>query len=212
MNTVLELRPLSHAQTHTQIIQLEALQDPFPELDETYSIRLLPPIEFGRLASSNTVATVTIESNQDPYGVFELLVVGGATSVEEDSVIVDFLLSRTFGTFGAVAVTMETVDGTAVFSPGFSPVYAAFQSLSGGWVWHSLSVGGGRTLLVFGGANEAQLLAWRGVFTPVQVFYPNTFFFMYTVHTVYIHTHTHTLDLCWHTSVSHNLHLPPTWS
>ena len=64
------------------------------------------------------MATVTIESNQDPYGVFELSVVGGATSVEEDAVIVDFTLSRMFGTFGEVAVTMETVDGAAVFSPG----------------------------------------------------------------------------------------------
>ena len=107
-----------HTHTHTQIIQLEALQDSIPELDETFSITLLPPIEFGRLANNNTVATVTIESNQDPYGVFELSVVGGATSVEEDAVIVDFTLSRTFGTFGEVAVTMETVNGTAVFSSG----------------------------------------------------------------------------------------------
>ncbi len=64
------------------------------------------------------MATVTIESNQDPYGVFELSVMGGASSVEENVVIVDFELFRTFGTFGDVSVTMETVDGTAQFSSG----------------------------------------------------------------------------------------------
>ncbi len=48
-------------------------------------------------------------------------------------------------------------------------MYSAIQTLSGGEVWHSLSVGGGRTLLVLGGESEVQLLAWRGVYTPVQV-------------------------------------------
>ena len=48
-------------------------------------------------------------------------------------------------------------------------MYSAVQTLSGGEVWHSLSVGGGRTLLVLGGESEVQLLAWRGVYTPVQV-------------------------------------------
>lgn len=48
-------------------------------------------------------------------------------------------------------------------------MYAAVQSLSGGEVWHSLSVGGSKTLLVLGGETSAQLLAWRGVYTTVQV-------------------------------------------
>ncbi len=48
-------------------------------------------------------------------------------------------------------------------------MYSAIQTLSGGEVLHSLSVGGGRTLLVLGGESEVQLLAWRGVYTPVQV-------------------------------------------
>lgn len=79
---------------------------------------MLPPIEFGRLATTNTTATVTIESNQDPYGVFELSVVDGGISVEENVVLVDFELSRTFGTFGNVSVTMETIGGSAQFSTG----------------------------------------------------------------------------------------------
>lgn len=45
--------------------------------------------------------------------------VGGTTAIEEEVVLVDYLLSRTFGTFGEVSVTMETIDGTAVFSSGW---------------------------------------------------------------------------------------------
>jgi len=46
--------------------------DTIPELDETYNITLLPPLNLGRLATSATVATITILANQDPYGVLEI--------------------------------------------------------------------------------------------------------------------------------------------
>ena len=75
------------------------------------------------------MATVTIESNQDPYGVFELSLVSATTSVEEDVVLVDFELSRTFGTFGDVSVTMETIDGTALFSTGKCTVHVPVKLL-----------------------------------------------------------------------------------
>lgn len=64
------------------------------------------------------MATVTVTANQNPHGVFELSVVGGSTSVEEDSVLVDFELQRDFGRFGEVSVTMQTRDETATFLPG----------------------------------------------------------------------------------------------
>ena len=65
-----------------------------------------------------------MESNQDPYGVFDLSVVGGVTAVEEGVGRIDFRVTRSFGTFGEVSVTLETVDGTAVFSAGMLVVNA----------------------------------------------------------------------------------------
>lgn len=105
---------------------MEAVRDSIPELAETFTITLLPPTELGRLATANTTATVVVESNQDPYGVFELSVVGGVTQVEESGGRIDFLLTRSAGAFGEVSVTVETMDGSAVFSAG---VLAVIQSI-----------------------------------------------------------------------------------
>ena len=55
-----------------EILQLEAIMDGIPELDEMFNITLLPPPTLGRLANINTVATITILSNQDPSGVLEI--------------------------------------------------------------------------------------------------------------------------------------------
>ena len=46
--------------------------DTIPELNETYTITLLPPTTLGRLATIDTIATITILANQDPYGVLEI--------------------------------------------------------------------------------------------------------------------------------------------
>lgn len=49
--------------------------------------------------------------------------------------------------------------------------YAAIQALTlvGAQRWYSFTMDDGQTMLVLGGETEAQLLAWRGVFTPIQV-------------------------------------------
>lgn len=58
------------------MLELTALPDGVPELNETYEIQLTEVIGGGRLASSDTVADVTILANQNPYGVFELITDG----------------------------------------------------------------------------------------------------------------------------------------
>ena len=55
-----------------EILQLEALMDAIPEQDEVFMVTLLPPPTLGRLATTNTVATITILANQDPSGVLEI--------------------------------------------------------------------------------------------------------------------------------------------
>lgn len=59
-----------------QVVQLTALPDDVPELNETYYVQLTEVTGGGRLASDNTVANVTILANQNPYGVFELFAEG----------------------------------------------------------------------------------------------------------------------------------------
>lgn len=58
------------------MLELTALLDDIPELNETYYVQLTEVIGDGRLASDNTTANVTILANQNPYGVFELIVEG----------------------------------------------------------------------------------------------------------------------------------------
>lgn len=58
------------------MLELTALLDDIPELNETYYVQLTEVIGGGRLASSNTTANITILANQNPYGVFELIIEG----------------------------------------------------------------------------------------------------------------------------------------
>ena len=95
--------------------------DDIPETDETFFVTLLAPPLLGRLSETNTIATIIIQANQNPFGVFELSAVGVAgseVSIEEDVGSIEFELSRSFGTFGEVSVTLETVPGTATSTPG----------------------------------------------------------------------------------------------
>ena len=95
--------------------------DDLPETEETFFVSLLSPTSLGRLSETATIATISIQANQNPFGVLELSVVGVAgsqISVEEDVGSVEFELTRSFGTFGDVSVTLDTVPGTAVSIPG----------------------------------------------------------------------------------------------
>ena len=58
------------------MLELTALPDDIPELNETYYVQLTEVIGGGRLTSFDTVANVTILANQNPYGVFELITEG----------------------------------------------------------------------------------------------------------------------------------------
>ena len=95
--------------------------DDLPEMDETFFVSLLSPTSLGRLSGTATIATIIIQANQNPFGVVELSAVGMAgsqVSIEENVGSVEFELTRLFGTFDEVSVTLDTVPGTAVSIPG----------------------------------------------------------------------------------------------
>ena len=95
--------------------------DDLPEMDETFFVLLLSPTSLGRLSETATIATIIIQANQNPFGVVDLSAVGVAgsqVSVEESTESIEFELTRSFGTFDEVSVTLDTVPGTAVSIPG----------------------------------------------------------------------------------------------
>ena len=95
--------------------------DDIPETDETFFVSLLAPPRLGRLSETATIATIIIQANQNPFGVVELSAVGATgsqISVDEDVGSIEFELTRSFGTFDEVSVTLETIPGTAISLPG----------------------------------------------------------------------------------------------
>lgn len=58
------------------MLELTALSDDIPELNETYYVQLTEVIGGGQLAPFDTIVNVTILANQNPYGVFELITEG----------------------------------------------------------------------------------------------------------------------------------------
>lgn len=95
--------------------------DDVPETDETFFVSLLAPPTLGRLSETATIATVVIQANQNPFGVLELSAVGvngSQISIEEDVGSIEFELTRSFGTFSEVSVTVDTVPGTAASISG----------------------------------------------------------------------------------------------
>ena len=55
-----------------QILQLTAVMDDIPELDEFYTVTLLDPDMFGDLSNVNSTAVITILANQNPHGLLEV--------------------------------------------------------------------------------------------------------------------------------------------
>ena len=58
------------------MLELTALLDDIPELNETYNVQLTEVIGGGRLAPTDTIANLVILANQNPYGAFELITEG----------------------------------------------------------------------------------------------------------------------------------------
>ena len=95
--------------------------DTLPELRESYVVTLLAP-SLGRLAGQDTISQITIEPNQYPHGLFELVALSDPSStmvtVEEGVGSVEFEVRRRFGTFGTVTVEWSTTGSSATDNSG----------------------------------------------------------------------------------------------
>ena len=96
-------------------ISLEILRDGIPELDEMYMIELINTTggtPGAIISSTNDTATITIRENDDPFGIFNLVLnQPGLVWLAEDIPVGDsgngtgfFNITRTAGTFGDIKV------------------------------------------------------------------------------------------------------------
>ncbi|XP_015216090.2 adhesion G-protein coupled receptor V1 isoform X1 [Lepisosteus oculatus] len=160
-------------------LQIWAVLDEEPEVNETFAITLSSPTGGARLGQS-LQTLITVLQNQAPLGLFRLFPLNNRTSsvtVQEGNAPVYLTVSRSNGLDTAVSVEWESQSDTAHGMRGDFPVMSVVQSFAGqpssGWCALShadnllaLQLGKDRP----GGAGEAlsTLYKWQGVFAPLQ--------------------------------------------
>ena len=86
-----------------------------PELHEVFSIRLVNVSGGATLSTAgNTVATVTIQANDFPYGLFVFSSAFRPLRVGEGVGSVEVVVTREFGSLGEVSVGYETIASEQV--------------------------------------------------------------------------------------------------
>ena len=113
----------------TQNITLEVIPDDIPESDETFFVHLINPTGGVALEQENTVASVTVLSNDAPLHWSEAV-----TSVREDSGIIQLTLTRGIHANGNLAgdlrvqttVQVTTTSGSATSGSDFNPISQRF--------------------------------------------------------------------------------------
>lgn len=91
-------------------IFLRISEDDIPELDKSFKIRLIN-ITHGRLGSQ-TVSTLTVLANDDPYGLFLFSESSRSFRVAEADTLVVLTIQRRKGLMGRVRVTYRTLRDT----------------------------------------------------------------------------------------------------
>ena len=82
-----------------------------PELEELFSIRLLNATAGATVTTSGSrVATITVEANDHPYGLFAFSSAFRPLGVSEDVGEVEVMVTREFGDMGNVTVGYTTVE------------------------------------------------------------------------------------------------------
>ncbi|XP_026067280.1 adhesion G-protein coupled receptor V1 [Carassius auratus] len=157
-------------------IEIWAVLDAEPEMNETFTVILSNPTGGARLGDS-LQTFITVLQNQAPLGLFRISPSYNRTldtmSVEENGGTVYLTISRSNGLESAVSVEWETRSGTAFGMRGEQPVLAAYQSVRDNLasVWCVVPNEDSAVVLrlLRGPAqNQAVLYKWQGVFVPVE--------------------------------------------
>ncbi|XP_034025926.1 adhesion G-protein coupled receptor V1 isoform X1 [Thalassophryne amazonica] len=165
-----------------KILEIWAVLDAEPEMNETFTVSLSNPSGGARLGDQ-LLATITVLENLAPSGLFRIGPALNRTNSEvvvtEGSRVVYLTVSRSNGLESAVSVEWGTQMGTALAISGHLPVMGVYQNFkdhpTSAWCmlpeWLSLlamrldrkpAVGAHYTL--------ATLYRWQGVLVPVKSF------------------------------------------
>ncbi|XP_074651665.1 adhesion G-protein coupled receptor V1-like [Tubulanus polymorphus] len=95
-------------------LPIKIIDDPYPELAETFTVQLLEPLIGNAIMGSPIKATVTIEASDDPLGTFDFakrsVIVDEPSTGQKTNV--DIQVVRTGGNLGVPAVSWQTTyDG-----------------------------------------------------------------------------------------------------
>ncbi|MBN3308256.1 GPR98 protein, partial [Amia calva] len=154
-------------------LQISAVLDEEPEINETFAITLSNPSGGARLGES-LQTLITVLQNQAPLGLFRIFPLQNrinSVTVEEGNSTLYFRVSRSNGLEMAVSVEWETESHTAYGMKGDVPVLSVFQTFPGeaSSAWCILpSQGGDPLALRVGRGLGSTLYRWQGVFVPLQ--------------------------------------------
>ncbi|XP_040275580.1 adhesion G-protein coupled receptor V1 [Bufo bufo] len=157
-------------------LEIAAVLDEEPEMDEHFTVTLLNPTGGARLGTRIHTA-ITVLQNQAPQGLFSIFPTNRRTSsltVEENNVTVYLKVSRSNGLNMSVSVEWETVSGSAFGIKGPYSVLSVLQSFpnesSSTWCFFSHDeVKYGVLLKKYSATNSTcTVYEWRGVFIAIQ--------------------------------------------
>ncbi|XP_049326601.1 adhesion G-protein coupled receptor V1 isoform X2 [Astyanax mexicanus] len=158
-------------------LEIWAVLDAEPEMNETFTVTLFNPTGGARLGEP-TQTFITVLQNQAPLGLFRISPSSNRTlsslTVEETVGSVYLTVSRSNGLDSAVSVEFETQSDTAFGLKGDFPYLAEYQRFRDTLPVHWCSESSGDSALLFriGSINNTQdqltLYMWQGVFVPVE--------------------------------------------
>ncbi|XP_042344940.1 adhesion G-protein coupled receptor V1 [Plectropomus leopardus] len=163
-----------------KMLEVWAVLDAEPEVNETFTITLSSPTGGARLGDQ-LQTLITVLENLAPSGLFRIGPTINRTNTEvvadEGSRAVFLTVSRSNGLESAVSVEWETQSDTAVASEGHLSVMGVYQSFEDNPTssWCSLPEGSSflamrldRKPIVGSSHTLATLYQWQGVFVPVE--------------------------------------------
>ncbi|XP_017551078.2 adhesion G-protein coupled receptor V1 isoform X2 [Pygocentrus nattereri] len=160
-------------------LEIWAVLDAEPEINETFTVTLFNPTGGARLGEP-TQTLITVLQNQAPLGLFRIAPSSNRTlsslTVEETAGTVYLTVSRSNGLDSAVSVEFETQSDTAFGMKGDYPYLTVYQHFRDALPvsWCSVPSGDSAMLLRLGGSNsslvqdQVTLYMWQGVFVPVE--------------------------------------------
>ncbi|XP_053330924.1 adhesion G-protein coupled receptor V1 [Spea bombifrons] len=160
-------------------LEISAVLDEEPEMDEHFTVTLFNPTGGARLGT-RTQTMITVLQNQAPKGLFSIFPTNNRTSslsIEEGNVTAYLKVSRSNGLNMSVSVEWETLSGTALGIKGPNSVMSGLQSFwsEAAASWCFFSHGDllyGILLRTLPMASSTKPLStvyeWRGVFVPIQ--------------------------------------------